>query len=201
MKLSRLLLAMALPLVACEVSTNPIITDPDAPGNLTYQLIPSGNPDEPLGVLLSWDIPSSGRANAFNVYGRESTRSNWELRATTTSATFHDAGQPELQYYVATRDVNGADIANSNTITVDLGDRLPAPQGLGSISLNGAVQLFWDDNAVDASDAFDHYRVYSSSYDGSRAVCNADWVLEGSTAGAAGTRLDLAERRRPTLLG
>ena len=85
MKLNRLLLAMVLPLAACEVSTNPIITDPDAPGNLTYQLIPSGDPDAPLGVLLSWDVPSSGRANAFNVYGRESTGSNWELRATTTS--------------------------------------------------------------------------------------------------------------------
>ena len=181
MKLNRLLLAMALPLVACEVSTNPIITDPDAPANLSYQLIPSGDPDEPLGVLLSWDVPSSGRANAFNVYGRQSTSSNWELRATTTSATFHDAGRPEAQYYVATRDANGAEIANSNTVTVDLRDRLPAPQGLGSISLNGAIQLFWSDNAVDASNTFDYYRVYSSSYDASRAVCNADWVLEGST--------------------
>ena len=29
---------------------------------------------------------------------------------------------------------------------------------------------------------FDHYRVYSTSYDGSRGVCTAHWVLEGSTA-------------------
>jgi hypothetical protein len=180
MKLNRLLLLAALPLAACEIATNPIVTDPDAPANLTYQLIPSGNPNQPLGVLLSWDVPSSGRANSFNVYGRESG-GGWQLRATTTSPTFHDAGTPEAQYYVATRDANGNEIANSNTVTIDLQDRLPAPQGLGSISLNRAVQLFWSSNAVDASSAFDHYLVYSSSYDAARAVCNSDWVLEGST--------------------
>ena len=58
MKLNRLLLLAALSLAACEVSTNPIVTDPDAPANLTYQLIPSGDPDQPLGVLLTWEIPS-----------------------------------------------------------------------------------------------------------------------------------------------
>ena len=84
----------------------------------------SGDPGRPLGVLLTWDIPQSGRANSFNVYGRESTGGGWQLRATTTSPTFHDAGIPERQYYVATRDANGNEIANSNTVTVDLQDRL-----------------------------------------------------------------------------
>jgi hypothetical protein len=180
MKLNRLLLLASLSLAACEMTTNPIVTNPDAPANLTYQLIPSGDPDQPLGVLLTWEIPTSGRANSFNVYGRESNNGAWQLRATTTSPTFHDAGIPEAQYYVATRDANGNDIANSNTVTVDLQSRLPAPAGLGSITLNGAVQLFWDANAVSTA-AFDHYRVYSSSYDGARAVCNSDWSLEGQT--------------------
>ena len=179
MKLTRLLLFAALPLAACEISTNPIITDPNAPANLTYQLIPSGDPNQPLGVLLTWEVPTSGRANSFNVYGRSG--GGWQLRATTTSPTFHDAGTPESQYYVASRDANGNEIGNSNTVTIDLRDRLPAPQGLGSISLNGAVQLFWSPNAVNASPTFDHYLVYSSSYDNARAVCNSDWVLEGST--------------------
>lgn len=179
MKLRRLLLIAALPLAACEVTTNPLATSPDAPANLTYQLIPSGNPDQPLGVLLSWEVPTSGRANSFNVYGRETSGAAWQLRATTTSPTFHDAGTPEAQYYVATRDANGAELAQSNIITIDLQARLPAPQGLGSISLNGAVQLFWSPNAV--ASTFDHYLVYSSSYDASRSVCNSDWALEGST--------------------
>lgn len=180
MKLNRLLLLATLSLAACEMATDPIVTDPDAPANLTYQLIPSGDPDQPLGVLLTWEIPTSGRANSFNVYGRPSNNGGWQLRATTTSPTFHDAGIPEAQYYVATRDVNGNEIANSNTVTVDLQQRLPAPAGLGSISLNSAVQLFWDDNAVNTA-SFDHYRVYSSSYDESRGLCESDWSLEGQT--------------------
>jgi hypothetical protein len=52
-----------------------------------------------------------------------------------------------------------------------------------SISLNGAVQLTWSDNAVAANpQAFDHYLVYSTTYDASRSVCTASWVREGSTA-------------------
>ncbi|HXT15491.1 MAG TPA: hypothetical protein VN706_07655 [Gemmatimonadaceae bacterium] len=173
-------LAVILPLVACDELTGPDV-DPDAPTNLTYQLIPSGDPTTPLGVLLTWEVPTSGRANSFNVYGRLGG-GDWQLRATTTSPSFHDAGLPEAQYYVATRDDNGDELAHSETISIDLQSRLPAPQGLTSISLNGAVQLAWSSNAVDASRAtFDHYRVYSTPYDGTRGVCTANWVLEGST--------------------
>ncbi len=181
MKLNRLFLAVLLPLAACDLSGLTSILAPDAPINLTYQLIPGGDPNAPLGVLLTWDIPSSGRANAFNVYGR-ATGANWQLRATTTSPTFHDAGIPDAQYYVATRDQDGNELANSNTVTIDMQARLPAPQNLSSISLNAAVQLTWSPNAVNASrTTFDHYVVYSTSYDASRAVCTANWVLEGST--------------------
>lgn len=182
MRLSRLILATLLPLAACDGLLTGPGTDPDAPANLTYQLIPSGDPSAPLGVLLTWEVPRSGRAAAFNVYGRTSGGAQWQLRATTTSPTFHDAGTPEAQYYVATRDENGNEIANSDIITIDLQSHLPAPQGLASISLNRAVQLSWSSNAVDASiQTFDHYRVYSTAYDGSRGVCTSDWVLEGTT--------------------
>ena len=69
---------------------------------------------------------------------------------------------------------------------MDLQARLPAPQGLSSISLNSAVQLYWNSNAVDASRAtFDHYRVYSTAYDATRGVCTVNWVLEGSTVSDA----------------
>ena len=70
MRFASLALAALLPLAAaCEDIVGPG-TDPDAPANLTYQLIPSGDPAAPLAVLLSWDVPRSGRATAFNVYGR-----------------------------------------------------------------------------------------------------------------------------------
>jgi hypothetical protein len=172
-----------VPLAACDELTG-LGTDPDAPANVTYELLPSGDPNSPAGVLLTWDVPRSGRANSFNVYGRDAAGAAWQLRATTTSPTFHDAGRPESQYYVATRDANGQEIAQSNIVTIDLvSSRLPAPQSLSSISLNAAIQLTWSGNAVAASPStFDHYLVYSTSYDASRGVCTANWVREGSTA-------------------
>jgi hypothetical protein len=127
-------------------------------------------------------VPQSGRANSFNVYGRSSTAGQWFLRATTTSPTFHDAGTPAAQYYVGTRDADGNEIARSAIVTIDLSIRLPAPAGLVSTSLNAAIHLRWNSNAVEASHGtFDYYRVYSSSYDASRGVCNSDWSVEGST--------------------
>ena len=181
MKLSRFLLAALIPLAACDDLTGPN-ADPDAPANVTYQLIPSGDPTSPAGVLLSWDVPRSGRANSFNVYARSSTAGQWFLRATTTSPTFHDAGTPAAQYYVSTRDADGNEIAQSAVVTIDLSIRLPAPTGLLSTSLNAAVHLRWNSNAVDAAHGtFDYYRVYSSSYDATRGVCNSDWSVEGST--------------------
>jgi len=181
MHVSRLLLAALIPLAACDELTSPK-ADPDAPANVTYQLIPSGDPNAPAGVLLSWDVPRSGRANSFNVYGRSVAGGQWYLRATTTSPTFHDAGTPSVQYYVSTRDSDGNEIAQSPVLTIDLSIRLPAPAGLSSTSLNGGVHLQWNSNAVDASHGtFDYYRVYSSSYDAARGVCKSDWSVEGST--------------------
>jgi len=183
MRLSRWILAVLVPLAACDELTG-LGADPDAPANVTYELLPSGDPNAPSGVLLTWDVPRSGRANSFNVYGRQGAGAGWVLRATTTSTTFHDAGVPEGQYYVATRDGNGDEIAQSNVVTIDLNaNRLPAPQNLSSISLNGAIQLIWSGNAVaSAPNLFDHYLVYSTDYDASRGVCTANWVREGSTA-------------------
>jgi hypothetical protein len=184
MKLKRLMMVMlaVLPaLAACDSLTGPN-ANPDAPANLTYELIPSGDPNAPSGVLLTWDLPRSGRANSFNVYARNSSAAQWDLRATTTSPTFHDSGIPEAQYYVSTRDGDGNEIAQSAVLTIVLGPTLPAPLGLTSISLNAAVHLAWQSNAVDAAHGtFDHYRVYSTDYDGSRGVCTTNWVVEGTT--------------------
>lgn len=175
--------ALVGPLAGCDLADVTGI-DPNAPSNLTYQLIPSGNPNAPLGVILSWDIPSSGQATAFDVYGRASTGDGWSLRATTTSPSFHDV-VPELQYYVVANDDQGNFLGQTQTITVDLQSELPAPLGLHSISLNGAIQLAWSSNALDANrGAFDYYRVYSSAFDAAHSVCSS-WNLEGSTVSDA----------------
>jgi hypothetical protein len=182
MRLTRLLIGLSFALTACEGSgfLEPD-ADPDEPTNLTYHIMPSGDPEVPLGVLLIWDAPSSGRATTFDVHGRNGGGA-WGLRATTTSTTFHDAGVPQEEYYVSAHDQNGNEIGRTQSIRVSLNDRLPAPTGLRSITLNRAVQLVWNSNAVDASpNNFDSYRVYSTSYDASRGVCTANWVLEGTT--------------------
>jgi len=59
---------------------------------------------------------------------------------------------------------------------------LDAPATVSSISLNGAIHLDWDDNAY-LSDpaAFDHYAVYSTSYNLDLNTCGASWSLEGTT--------------------
>jgi hypothetical protein len=187
MRLSRwalLVLLATLPLAACDELTG-LGRDPNAPTNLSYQLIPSGDPSAPAGVLLSWEIPRNANVVAFNVYGRVSG-GDWQLRATTTSPTFHDAGIPNDQYYIASRDDSGEELAQSNTITIDRRGSIAAPRGLASISLNSAIQLNWSDNAVSTSNGtFSYYRVYSTIYDVTRGVCTTTWSLEGSTVSDA----------------
>ena len=156
--------------------------DPDEPTDLVYQLIPSGDPDAPLGILLQWTEPSSGRANSYDVYARSSTNEEFGLRATTTSPSFHDAGEPQLQYYVQALDQDDAELGRSNVVTVDERNRLPAPRALSSVTLNGGVQLSWDENAfVAGPDLFEMYRVYSTPVSSSAGCDGAEWTLEGTT--------------------
>jgi len=177
-----LALALVAPLAACDLTAISGI-DSDAPSNLTYELIPSGDPSVPLGVILSWEAPSSGRAATYDVYSR-SSNGGWGLRATTTSPSYHDVW-PDAQYYVAAVDAEGNTLGQTPYITIDLRSQLPAPAGLRSISLNGAIQLAWSSNAVDANrNAFDHYRVYSGAFDNVRGTCGS-WSLEGSTVSDA----------------
>jgi hypothetical protein len=177
-------LLLLIGLAACNIDGGVPRADPDAPTNLSFQLAPSGDPNVPLGILLSWDPPSNGRAVVFDIYGRSG--GNWIRRATTTSTTFHDAGVPQQQYYVVAFDEDGLEMGRSETLIVDLTLRLPAPLGLTSTTLNRAIYLAWDDNAVESTIAtFDHYRVYSSTYSAAKAVCEAPWYFEGSTVSDA----------------
>ena len=182
--MKRVALLLMAGLMACEVTgTAPI--DPAAPTNLSFQLTPSGDPNVPLGIVLRWEPPSNGRAAVFDVYGR-SNSTGWIRRATTTSNTFHDAGVPQAQYYVVALDEQGVEMGRTPSITVDLTVRLPAPLGLTSITLNGAIHLSWADNVVQVvNSTFDYYRVYSSSYSSAKGSCEEPWYFEGSTVSDA----------------
>lgn len=186
MRLARstlLALLLVAPLAACDIAAISGI-DYDAPSDLTYQLIPSGDPAAPQGVILSWTAPRNGRATTYDVYGRTSSQADWALRATVTSPSYHDL-YVEAQYYVVALDEEGNAMGETPYVTIDLRSALPAPASLRSITLNGAIQLAWSSNAVDADRAaFDHYRVYSASFDDLRGTCDS-WSLEGSTVSDA----------------
>ncbi len=58
----------------------------------------------------------------------------------------------------------------------------PVPTGLVSTSLDGAVALTWDDNAFQANpNAFQNYRIYSTSYNLDQNLCGTTWNVEGTT--------------------
>ena len=153
-----------------------------APTNLSYQLDPSGDPSTPAGILLRWDDVTDATLASYRIYSRGSTNSAFSLRGETTSNTFHDNGVPHLQYYVTATDVDGGESDASNTVTVDERLALESPGSLNSISLNGAIQLDWSDNAFLADpNRFQWYRVYSASYNLDTGFCGTDWALEGTT--------------------
>lgn len=180
----RLFFAALIAVVACGGDrTNAPYNGLPTPTGLSYQLVPSGFPDSPDGVLLTWDDVADANTSAYVVYSRNSSTGSWSRRGETTSPTFSDAGFPAYSYYVATRDDAGHESAPSATVVIDVRMRLPAPSNLTSISLDRAVQTSWASNSRTADpNAFDYYRVYSTVYSASANACDDHlWVLEGTT--------------------
>ncbi|MEJ7810842.1 MAG: hypothetical protein WKG32_10580 [Gemmatimonadaceae bacterium] len=163
--------------------TGPEDDDLAAPSELRYQLVPSGNPSSPDGILLRWTDPGDERIANFVVYSRGSASGEWSRRGETTSSSFHDSGIPHLQYYVTSEDEFGYESRASNTVTVDERNALAAPTALTSVSLDRAVQLSWAANAREGhASVFSYYRVYSTPYDLDKDLCDdVNWALEGST--------------------
>ena len=180
MRYAAILLALAAP--ACEEALLVDSTVPSTPQNLTYELEPSGNPNQPLGILLVWDPVTDPDLASYRVYSRGTSAGSYGLRGETSSNTFHDNGVPHLDYYVVAVGTNGVESNASNVIEVDERLRLQAPAWLTSISLNGAIHLAWDDSSYATAPArFKLYRVYSTSYDLDTGLCGSTWSLEGTT--------------------
>jgi hypothetical protein len=81
--------ALILAIGACDKATGP---DIEVPSNLIYTLEPSGDPKAPAGLLLQWDGVTDDRLTEYRVYSRASDGARYDLRASTTSASFHDEG-------------------------------------------------------------------------------------------------------------
>jgi len=165
---------------ACVQATGP--ADIQSPANLFYQLQASGDPQAPAGLLLQWDPVNDSRLAVYRVYSRPSDGAPFNLRGSTTSTSFHDAGKPDLDYYVTAAMNDNRESGPSNTVRVDATLRLPAPAWLSTISLNGAVHLSWADNAYQSRPSgFRWYRVYSTSYSLDQNLCGTQWSIEGTT--------------------
>jgi hypothetical protein len=152
------------------------------PENLGYELEPSGDPDEPMGILLFWDPVTSPDLLVYRVYSRPDPGAAWGLRGETTSITFHDNGIPDLEYHVVSVDLNGVESPPSVSVVIDERLRLQAPAWIQSTSLNGALHVAWADNAFEMEPSgFKQYRLYSAFYDLDTGFCADDWGLEGTT--------------------
>lgn len=155
---------------------------PRPPRNLRYVVEPNGSGDRPQGVLLRWDHDTDPNLDLWYVYARASTNAAFGFIGSTSSPSFHESSEPALEYFVTAVDRNGSESDRSNIVRIDSRLALPRPAGLTPVSLDGAVALYWPDNAyVDEPDAFRNYRVYSASYDLDANLCGATWRLEGTT--------------------
>jgi hypothetical protein len=172
-------LLVALAVVACD---DPLAPPVQTPQNLGYELEPSGDPDLPLGILLFWDAVQDGNLEVYRIYSRPDNAAGFGLRGETTSNTFHDGGQPDLEYYVVSVNVDGVESPPSDAVVVDERLRLESPASLLSTSLDGAIHLAWADNAfTTAPEGFKQYRVYSAAYSLDDNLCDEFWSLEGTT--------------------
>lgn len=170
--------AIMLGATACSDSTAPI----DRPENLWYQLEPSGDPLLPQGVVLRWDPVADASLEVYNVYGRLAGSNQFDLRGSTTSPSFHDDGEPDLEYLVSAVNTDGEESAFSEPVLIDERLRLEAPESIWSVSLDGAILVAWADNAfLNEPDGFHNYRVYTTSYDLDIPECGDVWTLEGTT--------------------
>ena len=172
--------AIMLGATACSDSTAPAPID--RPENLWYQLEPSGDPLRPQGVVLRWDPVVDATLELYNVYGRLEGSNQFDLRGSTTSPSFHDDGEPDLEYLVSAVNTDGEESAFSEPVLIDERLRLEAPESIWSVSLDGAILVAWADNAfLNEPDGFNNYRVYGTSYDLDMRECGGVWALEGTT--------------------
>ncbi len=173
---------------ACSNNNNNISAPAEALGNpdsLTYLLLPGG-PDAPNGILLSW-APATDPNVANYVVFASASDSQFGVIGSTLSTSFHQAGAPFPQYYVASEDQFGDISSGTPTLHVDTTPPLPPPDSLSAAGFDSASEIHWSSNARLQNPAiFAYYRVYSepavvTGMTGTCATPGPGFAVEGST--------------------
>lgn len=103
-------------------------------------------------VRLAWQLPTTYENQPFRVYARHSDGADWGLIATVTSCsagvcTYLDrnvAADRSYDFYVATVDHDGFELATSQAIQVAVGSPdLTTPDAPRAVGLDGAAFLQW----------------------------------------------------------
>jgi len=156
------------------------------PTNLTYLLLPGG-PDLPNGILLSWDAATDPNVTNYIVFARLADTGSFGELGLTLSTTFHQAGEPLPEYYVASQDQFGDISSGTPVLDVDTAPPLPPPDSVTAVGFDSASRLHWAANARLQNPAlFSYYRVYSETAVITNMVAScpttgSDFALEGSS--------------------
>jgi hypothetical protein len=184
--------AMALATVAvaaCGNNNNNVSAPAETLGNpdsLTYLLLPGG-PDLPNGILLSWAPATDPNVTNYVAFARLADTGQFGELGSTVSTSFHQAGEPLPQYYVASEDQFGDISSGTAIISVDTAPPLPPPNSVTATGFDSASKVHWSADARLLNPAlFAYYRVYSETavISGMTASCpttGPDFAVEGSS--------------------
>jgi hypothetical protein len=156
------------------------------PDSLTYLLLPGG-PDQPNGVLLSWIPATDPNVTNYIVFARVADTGAFGEVGITLSNSFHTAGTPLPQYYVASEDQFGDVSSGTAIVTIDTAPPLPPPDTVTAVGIDSGAKLHWSANGRAVNPAlFAYYRVYSETAvtSNSTTTCpttGPDFAVEGSS--------------------
>ena len=188
-RLSGVVVALAAGVVAC--SNNNVNASGPAetlgnPDSLTYLLLPGG-PDQPNGVLLSWIPTTDPNVTNYIVFARNADTGSFGEIGITLSNSFHTAGTPLLEYYVASEDQFGDVSSGTAVVTIDTAPPLPPPDTVTAVGIDSGSKIHWSSNGRTTNPAiFAYYRVYSetATVSGMTTSCptpGSDFAVEGSS--------------------
>lgn len=155
-------LALALAVSGCRDNGVVVVEDPPGAPRAVLATYYAGS------VTVSWELAPDWDGEAFRVYSKRTTDSDWFFIAEVTSCIGGFCSYEDLnvvsdvtyEYYVAA--VGGGTETASDVVSVFVPTFTPppVPDAPRVIALDGANYLTWDTNARDGAADFSYYTVY-----------------------------------------